>query len=472
MKKNKLLLTLSLIILASILFQLYLLFTQVKGFTQGDPYEYVSMAYKVVFNNKWEAWDIRSWFYPFFLMIPLMILKYFKVVPGNLFIRSIIVVQIIFSISCLIVTYFLGKKIKNTFTGLISVFFLALNPLFNRWSLSTTTDVPATLFYLLVLYFCIPDSNKKNLIDQFIGGLFMGIAFGIRYQSIFSFIPICFLYLKKPKRSLYFVLGFIVIFLLIGVVDQFIYGSLFHSLIANFKYNFSLQPIKDYGSVFWIQDKKFYFNSILFNFSFIEIFLIVISIISSFYKKNIFIIIFNFIFTFVIYNFIPHKESRFLVMLVPLMCILSAIGLDFIKFQITKIFKLPSVSFAFMGIILLITFFFQISKIKYIDLKPFGGVIDGITNITRHDKNPIIVAPIWATGKNFYFGENLKVIDLDPTKWKDKDLVNSALNQGHYFIAWDINSSEFENNVDPLLRANKYIIHHQYNGWIYLYKKQ
>jgi len=460
-KSKKSLLFLGLIILFGLLLKQYLLFTEVKGFLLGDPYEYASMAYKVVFNNKWEAWGIRSWFYSFFLMIPLMIMKWLKVLPGRFFMNMLIETQIIFSVSCLIVTYFIGKKINNTFTGIISVFFLTLNTLFNRWSLSTTSDIPAVLFYLLAIYFSIPNSNKKT-VSSFFGGLFMGISFGIRYQVIFSFIPICFFYLKRFKNFLYFLLGFIIVFLLIGSVDQLIYGDLFHSLIANFKYNSYVIPARDYNLISLINN-KFYFNSILFYFSLIEIFLMIISLIPSFYKKNIFIIIFNFIFTFAIYYFLSLKNDRFLVLVVPLICIMSAIGLDFIKFKLIKIFKLPLASISFIGVTLIFAFFFHINKIKYIDLHPFGGMIDGVNSILKYDKTSQIVAPLYTVGREFYFGENLKVINLDSPDWNNKDLVNSILKEGKYFFVWNINSFEFKKNVLPSMRDNKYYFFRLYN---------
>lgn len=460
-KFNKTLFILGLIILLSILFKQFLLFTQVKGFLQGDPYEYASMAYRVIFNNSWESWDIRSWFYSFFLMIPLIILKWFDVFPGPLFMRLTIEVQIIFSTFCLLLVYLIGKKINSTFTGLIAAFFLSLNMLFNRWSLSTTTDIPATLFYLLALYFSISRANKKNGFS-FIGGLFMGISFGIRYQSIFSFIPICLFYLKRLKNFLYFVLGFIIILLQVGLSDKLIYGDLFHSLIANFKLNSYVIPIKSYDITSLIKN-KFYFNTIYFNFSLIEIFLMFISLIPSFYKKNILYIILNFILTFVVYYSLSLKDDRFLVMILPLMCVFSAIGLDFITFQITKIFKSRLISTIFVVVALLLISTFHINNIKYMDLQPFGGIIDGINNILKYDNNPRIVAPLYTTGGEFYFGKNLKVINLDSPDWKNKPLVRSVLKEGEYFFAWNINSFVFKKNVVPFLINNNYYIANKYD---------
>lgn len=469
-KKAKL--VVALIVLISILFKFYLLTTQVKGFLQGDPHEYALMAYRVVFNNKWEAWKIRSWFYSFFLMVPLMFLKLFKVGPGDFFMRFIITAQIFFSTACLLVTFLIGKKIKNTFTGIISVVFLSLNMLFIRWSLSTISEIPATLFFLLSLYYCLKRFNKKPSISIFLGGLSMGFAFAIRYQSIIFLIPICFFLFNRFRQLIYFILSFLIVVLLLGITDYYIYGSFFHSLIEYCKMSLSSKPIEDYGASFWISDRSLYFNDVLNYFSSPEIFFMVITCLLSLKKKRIFFIISNFIFAFLILNFIPHKESRFLLMIIPLMCLLSAVGFDFIKYHVEKTFGLPSKhSVILVAIIFFNIFIFHINKLRYLDLRPFGDIIEGINEILTHDEKPTIVTAYWSAGKEFYFGKKVDVIDLDPTRWKDKDDVYYALKNGQYYFFWGFDLFESGENVEEALKKYNYVLYRKYKNGIYLYKK-
>lgn len=150
------------------------------------------------------------------------------------------IVSIIFSLLTIATTFYIGKEIKNELLGLISAFFLAINPYYFFFGTYGKQDAVVTFFvtfslFLIILYLKYENSHYAYLSSfsaglatssKYIGGLMLFLIIGI---IIFNAI------LKKriiqtPKIIIYAIFLFIVGFILLTpysiiAPDSFMNGS-------------------------------------------------------------------------------------------------------------------------------------------------------------------------------------------------------------------------------------------------------
>ncbi len=125
------------------------------------------------------------------------------------------------------IVYFWISKIYGRAAGLVSSIFLATYPLF--WSEShfnTEKDIPETAYWTLFLFCVYSAVTKKKLKWFLLSGLFFGLAFGTKFNILFSSLVIipwlifCFLRTRLKKED---VLQLIPKLLLIGIIGGLIF---------------------------------------------------------------------------------------------------------------------------------------------------------------------------------------------------------------------------------------------------------
>jgi len=120
--------------------------------------------------------------------------------PENLYDASFFIIgrliSIVYGTLAVLMTYFLGKKVHDQLTGLISAGLLAISIYHVRNSSLATTDV-ATSFWLVV---CILISLKTTANSKVWRYIILGISFGMligtKYTGGFAIIPIAFHFIQ------------------------------------------------------------------------------------------------------------------------------------------------------------------------------------------------------------------------------------------------------------------------------------
>jgi len=257
------------------------------------------------------------------------------------------------SIGCILLTYLIAKKIFNKNIALISSLFLAFSYTFIFFSIKILSEIPSLFFILLSIYFFI---NKKF----FLTGLFAGIAFLTRFLEIFVFFVIFalfFIYFRKENRFVQkffrMLIGFLIILTPYLILNYILYKNLFYPFILQ------LFLTKNTGFMYH-QPILFYFASlfrenILFVFAIIGLILI--------FKKPEYrklVILSSFLIFFLFFSFISHKETRFMLLFLPYLCIIASYG-------IFTILKTKNKKLSFYSIILILLIFFSqaVYNIKY-----------------------------------------------------------------------------------------------------------
>jgi len=226
----------------------------------------------------------------------------------------------LFSLGILLLAYLIALDIFNKKIGIISALFLAFSQTFFLFSNILHAEIPSTFFVLLGFYYFL---RKKYSLS----GLFLGIAFMTRFFQIFAFFPLAlilfYLFIRKkvPYSDLfYFSLFFLIPVIPYFILNQFLYGNALHPfLLQSFMTKYT-------G---WVFSQPFYFyfanlakENILALFS-------VISLVFIFRKPSLNTLSLSllFLFLFVPYNLIAHKEIRLLIPALPFLYILASFGL-------------------------------------------------------------------------------------------------------------------------------------------------
>ena len=230
------------------------------------------------------------------------------------------ILGLLFGTGCVYLTYLIGREVFNKRIALVSALFLAFSASFLFFSLKMLSGVPSLFFMLLSVYFFI---NKR----YFLTGLFAGIAFLTRFLELFVFFVILVLflvYLRKEKKFLmnlsYIFIGFLAVVVPYLIFNYFIYGNIFYP------FDLQLALTKEtgwmYHEPFWFYFVNLFKENVLWIFA---LFGIVFSFKNPGHKK--FTILFSFLVLFAFFNFIAHKEVRFMLLFLPYLCVLSSYGI-------------------------------------------------------------------------------------------------------------------------------------------------
>jgi len=259
---------------------------------------------------------LLSPFYPFNLGF---LVKFFIVFVGSLS-------------TCLV--YLLGEKMFNRKVALYSAILFLLIPLHIIYSAKILTGVLFTFFVLLTFLSFWKGYEENNKKHKILFGVFLALALLSRYTALWI-MPIFLIYFLVRDKSLKFVkdkyLWYSILAFFATLIPWFIYGI--------FEYN---NPIGAFihgakASAYWggLQSWHFFFDYWWQMFSIIG-FVFVIALIyilykKDFFKKEIYLLLIWFTFFLGMAIYMPHKEDRFILAIVPTIALISGYFIDKIK---------------------------------------------------------------------------------------------------------------------------------------------
>jgi 4-amino-4-deoxy-L-arabinose transferase-like glycosyltransferase len=111
----------------------------------------------------------------------------------------------VFGALSLIVVFYLGKKLYNSYVGFLSAVVLSTFTTFFVFARHAMTDVPLVFFILASIYFFLFSEETKNT-NRYVAlsGLFFGLAFMTKQIQALLIPLILFTYLVATKRSIRF----------------------------------------------------------------------------------------------------------------------------------------------------------------------------------------------------------------------------------------------------------------------------
>jgi hypothetical protein len=261
-----------LVLLAGALALRLALWDRAVGFEQGDPLEYVNIAYKLAFGIGIEWWDLRPLLLSLLYVPVLHLAQWWPDPTGEAMVRALRLVSVLFGVGVVGLTYLLGRQLGGELVGLGAALLVAVNPVVNRLSVSTFAEVPSTFFILLGLWLLVRTLAAQAASARWLAlgaGLALGLGCMIRYQAIFYLPPIGLWVAAtalaratgSPGQRLRAALtpgtwsgalllgagaGLLLAIVLQGAVEWVAYGRPFHSLLASYEYNVTsgLAPVE------------------------------------------------------------------------------------------------------------------------------------------------------------------------------------------------------------------------------------
>ncbi len=298
---------------------------------------------------------------------------------------------IFFSLGILLLTYLIAHELFNKKIAVISSLFLSLSSTFFLFGNVLHTEIPSTFFVLLGFYFFV--KKKYNF-----SGLSLGMAFMIRFFQIFAFIPLFLLliYLAMKKKESFRKLIDFSSFFLIPVAP---YLTL--NFIDNPFYPFLLQSwMSKYTGWVFSQPFCFYFinlvkENVLVLFSILA--LIFIFKKHDFKKISLAIV---FLFIFIPYNLVSHKEMRLLITALPFLYILTSYGLVYFINLFNKNKNL------LLALLLIVFLIINVPKIK------FDRYEDNLDIFYNYVENEKIDNGLWISNPSFIVYSDYKADEL------------------------------------------------------------
>lgn len=232
---------------------------------------------------------------------------------------SSIIFILLTAIGNIILAYFFGRLLGNKKIGLMASFLMAIFPLDVLQSTQLFTDLPASFFLALGIYFFLcSEKNEKDKLNYFLSGVFIGIGYLIRESTILIalFFILYSIYKKKIKKEYFLV--FVGFALLFGVEVFALYQ------LTNEPF-FKFTKVQDYLLRSYIEHN--YFNRLLFPSGLFHYpYMILTNQVILYFYMSIFIAI--------TYIFLAKKRKMYILLLwfLPLLLYLSFGSSSFTKY--------------------------------------------------------------------------------------------------------------------------------------------
>lgn len=276
------------------------------------------------------------------------IISIFYALNLNLLIQIIIP---FFSTLSIFLVYLFGKKLFDKKVGLYSAILFALIPIHVFYSGKIWTD-PLVVFFILLTFISFWEGyEKENKKHKVLFGLFLALSLLARYTTLWI-APIFLFYFLVRDKSLKFLkdkyLWYAIGIFFLTLVPWFLYGFKFYgNILGAFIHGFK-------AAGYWggAQSWNFFFVNSWKIFSIIGV-LFIISLFyilfkKAFLKREIYLFLIWIIFFSAMVLAMPHKEERFILPIIPAICIISG-------FFINKIRKYKNIIFGLICIVLLTT---------------------------------------------------------------------------------------------------------------------
>ena len=286
----------------------------------------------------------------------------------------------VYSLLVVVFGYKIAEVISNRETarkaGLVLALFWVL-PFLSVRNLIEVVCIPplmAGFYYAL--------TSRENLRNAFTAGLWLGLAFAFRYQTLLitGTVGLVFLFRKEYRAMMWCALGFLLSALVIqGTADIFAWGYPFASFIEYVRYNATHG--EEYTTGPWYNYVLLLLGALLPPMSFFFLYGFLKN-----WRKTLLIVAPVLVF-FILHSYFPNKQERFILPVVPAILLLGIVGWEehvrgsqFWLRHKTSVRRLW-ISFWAINVILLLPFSTFYSKKSRVEAmyslygKPLGGLL-------------------------------------------------------------------------------------------------
>lgn len=265
--------------------------------------------------------DDSQWHPPFVELVTVFFYRIFGVSMdcGVLSIGIVFFPILIFSI------YGIGKMIANPFVGLLAAFITTMYPFVYSLSRHYFLDFPLMAMVTAVIYFILKAKERGGWHNYIISMVLLAISMLIKRTAIIFIMPILFYLILKSKNKKYLAYS---LFLPLLIIPW--YGMAFFLSLKN-----SLLWMNQLSCFLENSGRLYYIRVLFFTQATIPYFIIFICSLIIFLKeRNVkykWLVIMWLLVPYVFFTWLPLKNERYTVSILPAIAIITAVGIDFIK---------------------------------------------------------------------------------------------------------------------------------------------
>ncbi|MFN8524411.1 MAG: glycosyltransferase family 39 protein [Chloroflexota bacterium] len=407
------------------------LWWRARGFEQGDPIEYVNIAYKIAFGIGIEWWDLRPILLPLLFVPVLYLVQAVTAVwpepTGEAMVSALRMVSVGFGVGTVGLAFSLGRRLADTRVGVIAALLVALNPVSNQLSVSTYAELPSTLFVMLAVLFLLRGGSPAVW-----AGVALGVGCMIRYQAIVYVLPLGLwvLWRMYAGRALglavRFGTGFLLAALVQAVIELVTYGRPFHSLLQSFEYNVAsgLAPI-EFGAEPWY----WFLLTVGTWLGYLPCALVVLGLVSSGRRANraswmLVALTAGTMLAFL--SALPHKEARFTAQIMPLLALFAGLGgavlADWVGRPVLGAIAVAGVSVVQPAL-----------ATTSLDVRANTSYVDGTLRAAELRPGGTLGTIPWLVARP-YAGTRLTLERMDRKVWEDPSRVARTIEQSDFLL--------------------------------------
>lgn len=299
-----------------------------------DAYVYIGIGKFIYSSGQIGMWEsFRPLIHPF-LLGSVWRLGLDPVFFGKFF-------DLIFSLIGVYLVYLIGKKLFDVETGLIAAVIFSFAPLFMMFTGLILTEPLAIVLSLLGFYFWLKalDGKSGAFVSFFLAGFFFGFSFLSKFPQGLFFFGASLMMLFRSERVMFKIKN------LMMLTSGFCFLVVPYLFLNNYLYQNPFEPFTSgswivttatwmYGSGLMYYFTHFFLSSPLYLFFFFYLYL--------FFKQRYYVfegqrtLVFITVVTLAYFMYVPRKEVRYLVTILPFISLIVAAGLIYVYRQLKK----------------------------------------------------------------------------------------------------------------------------------------
>lgn len=294
-----------------------------------EIFQYLEQSHRLVFGYGYVPWEyrfgIRSWILPGLVSPVLYLCKYLRVDTPVVYISLVKAFFCIFSISLVYSTYIVGRETVSRNTGRLGSIFVCFWYELIYFASKPNPEIIATYLFMAALACAVLKPGRRW---PLMFGMFCAliIVFRLQYAILSGFLIIYVLFSWKRNEILKASLMFFVAIGFAGYIDYLTWGGFFVSFYNNYVFN----KIHNVGALLGTSPAIFYPAALAI--TSMGIFWIT-GLMSLFTLRKTWMFLACAAIVIISHSLIPHKEYRFIVVVIPLFLMLFSIvimkGLSF-----------------------------------------------------------------------------------------------------------------------------------------------
>ena len=419
------------------------------GFFSGDDVEIHEMTFSMLFDwEGWQAWGLRSAFYPMLFIYPVQSLLYnLGIVDEAILVFGGRVIVTLFSLLSIALVYQIGRMAYgNVAVGFCSAAFFAASHLHNNFASSVLPRTVAATFVLMSIWLLLRFDQSNSL--SAVAGVVLGVGASVRFSEII-FIVCAVLYLAYWQRFLHALLvgiaSLLTLIVIAGASDLLWWGAPFYSLL-----NLARYTLVEGQSSRGYQPAYFYLTTVgsWGNLLFAALALYAIRL--KDWGGLILAIL-----PIAMLSALPHKEFRYLVPVLPFVCILAAhafwVLLKRLRGDGQVAFRQKQIVATTVTVLLMTSLLFEMDDYRF---RRYESAVDAARFIRNQSGvSGVAIEQLWRAGGRIYLWRLPTLVDISSDRRNDADYLRSVLARPDLdYVAF--NAIEVDNLSHPSLASD------------------